>query len=240
MILQIHLDNSFIALGIAFISTIAVYLAVPKYLPNFRVVVLIGFIRFLLILAILELQTSPQSEHFLIELSLLLGIISLSSVDILILVANTHRYPLGQIQVSSGSKEYTKENTAKQQAKDKTTDDQEDVEEALELLRNISVDDLEWLVDFGETKQTLGMQVAMAHVLQRVSKSVPDHQTWLDIKAQHNEGISKEYISTCKHILKDNGFMKAESFGTKEKIVWEDPEVIALTVISKQIGDMDD
>lgn len=246
MMLQIPLNDAMIAFGIAFISTAVINLLVPNYLSGIKSMTVITTIRFVLILSILNLHTTTQqTDLYLLEISILLGIIALSSADILLLLTHTYRYNADQFQVKP--RLIAPQNTKTQASgatklTEKTADenDHQDIEEVTQLLQNITVDDVESLIDFGEEKQTLGMKVAMAHVLRRVGNPVPNHQTWEEIKAEHKEGVSKEYIGTCKRILKDNGLMKSIPFGTKEKIVWEDPEVIALTVIAKQIGDMDD
>lgn len=246
MILQIPLNDVLIALGIAFISTAAINLIIPKYLSGIKPVAVITIIRFILILSLFKLHTTTQqTDLYLLEISILLGIIVLSSTDILLLLTYTYRHNADQFQVKP--RLMTSRNTKIQAPgtktlTEKTTDenDHQDVEEIMQLLKNITVDEVESLIDFGEEKETLGMKVAMAHVLRRVGKPVPNHQTWEEIKAEYDEGVSKEYIGICKHILKDNGLMKSTPFGTKEKIVWEDPDVIALTIIAKQIGDMDD
>lgn len=243
MILHIQVNDILIAAGIAFISTTLIFLLTPKYLSTIKEVAVITLVRFLLILSIMKMHIATQDDLYIIKLSLLFSIIALSSLDILTLRTYTVASNKGQSKVNTGSTEKTKSIIPIQtHEKDtsKTSDEAKDLEEIFTLLRNISVDEVEWLVDFGNEKQSLGMKVAMAHILQRVGKEVPNHQTWEDIKREHNEGVSKEYIGTCKRILKANGLMKSIPFGTKEKIVWEDDEVIALTIIAKQIEEIDD
>lgn len=242
MIIQIALDELIIALGIAFIATAAVHLLVPHYLHNLKVLGIATGMRFMLLLSVLQLSTLRQTELQVVDIALLVGVIGLSFLDTVVLLSYRVAPAAGQKQVNTRSEpsspltrftaEHAPANTA-----ETDTHDQAEVAEVMHLLQHITVDDVQQLIDFGDEKQTDGMLVAMAHVLRRVGQPVPDHQTWQAIKAEHREGISKAYVSSCKRILKANGLMKSEPYGQKERMVWESPDIITLSILARQIED---
>lgn len=242
MIIQIALDELIIALGIAFIATAAVHLLVPHYLHNLKVLGIATGMRFMLLLSVLQLSTLRNTELQIVDIALLTGVIGLSFLDTVVLLGYRGATTPGQTQVNTGSEttspltRFTAEHSLTNTPENDDHDPAE-VAEVMHLLQHITVDDVQQLIDFGDEKQTDGMLIAMAHVLRRVGQAVPDHQTWQAIKAEHREGISKAYVSSCKRILKANGLMRSEPYGQKERIVWESPDIITLTILARQIDD---